>query len=187
MVTKNQKEETIVELQGKFAKAKAVFTTKQLGLSVAQITELRNNIRPLNAEFKVAKNTLFRKAAEGTPYADLTKELKGPIALLFCYEDQVAPAGKIKLFGAANDEKVAINSAYLDGELLDAAKATKIAGLPSREILLSQIAGMLVQPASMIAYILKELGEKEAKDALLKDFIVASPVEASSDKEKEGE
>lgn len=188
MVTKNQKSDTIQELKEKFSKAKSIFTAEQLGLSVAQITELRKAVRPLKAEFKIAKNTLFRKAAEGTDFAELTQSLKGPTALLFCYEDQVAPAGKVKEFGSKNDNKVAIKSAYLDGEVLDAAKASKIAGLPSKEVLLAQIAGMLVQPASMIAYILQELGNKENKEELLKSFIVATTVEsASSDEKKEGE
>ncbi len=183
MVTKSQKETTIKELQEKFAKAKAVFTTTQLGLTVAEITKLRKEIRPALAEFKVAKNTLFRKAAEGTAFEALCNQLKGPSAFLFCYEDVVSPAGKVTTFSKATKDKITFNGAFLDGEILDSEKATKVAGLPSKEVLLAQIAGMLVQPASMIAYILKELGEKDSSKSV-KDFIVASPVDASSGSEE---
>ena len=186
MVTKATKEKTVEELKDKFSRAKSVFSTKQLGLSVEEITNLRGEIRELGAEFKIAKNTLFRKAAEGTDYASLTENLKGTTAFLFCYDDVIAPAGKVSKFAKENKNKVTIEGAFLDGELLDTETASKIASLPSKEILLSQIAGMLVQNTQSIAYIFSQLGEKEDKEKLLKEFIVAATaVESASGDGKE--
>jgi large subunit ribosomal protein L10 len=182
MVTKNDKEKILIDLKDKFSRAKSVFTTTQLGHTVAQITELRNGIRDLNAEFKIAKNTLFKKAAEGTEFAPATESLKGTTAFLFCYEDPIAPAGKVKEFSKANAEKVTFENGVLEGEFLDTQKAIKVASLPSKNTLLSQIAGMLVQNTQSIAYILSQLGEKEEKTKALREFIVAetSNVETAS-------
>lgn len=181
MVTKQKKEETIQELKDKFKRAKSVYTTTQLGLTVEEITKLRKEVRPLEAEFKIAKNTLFRIAAKGTDFESISSELKGPSALLFCYGDVVAPIGKVKKFSDSIKEKVTVQGGFLDGEVLDKAQATKVATLPSKDVLLSQIAGMLVQNTQSIAYILSQLGEKEGADKLVKDFIVAgSSVENAS-------
>lgn len=187
MVTKAKKEKTVDELKKKFSEAKSVFSTKQLGLTVEEITNLRNEIRDLNAEFKIAKNTLFKKAAEGTDYALLTEDLKGTTAFLFCYEDLVGPAGKVSKFSKDNKDKVTIEAAFLDGEFLDSEKASKVANLPSKEVLLSQIAGMLVQNTQSIAYILSQLGEKEEKEKLLKEFIVAATTVESASSNEGGE
>jgi large subunit ribosomal protein L10 len=182
MVTKNDKERIVDELKDKFSRAKSVFSTKQLGLTVAEITNLRNSIRDLNAEFKIAKNTLFKKAAEGTEFAPATEELKGTTAFLFCYEDPIAPAGQVKKFSKENAEKVSFENGVLEGEFLDTEKAIKVASLPSKDTLLSQIAGMLVQNTVSIAYIMGQLGEKEEKEKALREFIVAetSNVETAS-------
>ncbi len=181
MVTKQTKEETINELKEKLSRAKSIFTTTQLGLTVAQITKLRKEIRPINAEFKIAKNTLFRIAAQGTNFEALASDLKGPSAFLICYEDVIAPAGKLKKFSKENKDIVEISGAYLDGEILDKVKAVKVASLPTKDVLLSQIAGMLVQNTQSIAYILDQLGQKEDQAKLLKEFIVATgSVDASN-------
>lgn len=190
MVTKNDKQTVVSDLKDKFSRAKSVFTTKQLGLTVAEITELRNSIRDLNAEFKIAKNTLFKIAAQGTEFAPATEDLKGTTAFLFCYEDPISPAGKVKEFSKENANKVNFENGVLEGEFLDTEKALKVASLPSKDTLLSQIAGMLVQNTVSIAYIMGQLGEKEEKEKALREFIVAetSNVEtASSDGEAKAE
>ena len=181
MVTKNDKERVVDELKDKFSRAKSVFNTKQLGLSVEQITTLRNDIRSLEAEFKIAKNTLFRKAAEGTDFEDLTKDLNGPTAFLFCYADEVAPAAKVKDFSKDNEDKVNLETCFVDGQVLDKDGTQKVLNLPAKEVLLSQIAGMLVQPtsqiagmltqsASEIASIMDQAKDKGAGETQLKDL-----------------
>jgi large subunit ribosomal protein L10 len=180
MVTKATKEKTVAELKEKFARATAVYTTDQKGLTVSEISQLRNDIRSLNAEYKLAKNTLIRVAARDTEFESLTGELSGTTAILFCYGDNISPASKLKKFSSSTQDKVSFKGAFLDGSTLDAVSALKIADLPPKEVILAQIAGMLVQPAVSIAYILKELGEKADKGKLLKEFILP---EVEGDKE----
>ncbi len=178
MVTKAQKDVTIEELKAKFGDAKAVYATTQKGLTVKEISALRRLLRPHKAEYKIAKNTLTRKAAEGTSYATMTDDLSGPTALVFCYDDAVSPVTQVKTFSKETNDKIELINGLLDGELLDATKLNKLANLPAKDVILSQIAGMLVQPASMIAYILKELSEK-GEGKTLKEFLVASSNQAS--------
>lgn len=199
MVTKSDKEKTVEELKEKFSRAKSVYSTKQLGLSVEQITNLRNEIRSIGGEFKIAKNTLFRIAAKGTQFEELASELEGPTAFLFCYEDEVSPASKVKDFSKNNQDKVSLEGANIGGQTYDQAQTTKVINLPAKEVLLSQIAGMLVQPtsqiagmmgasASDIASILKQLSEKGDGAKLVKEFSVAAEttVESASSSGDEG-
>jgi|GEM_PF-385121 len=178
MVTKAQKDETIQELKTKFAGAKAVYATRQKGLTVKEISSLRKILRGYKAEYKIAKNTLIGKAAAGTAYEPVTTELEGPTALVFCYDDAVAPVGQVKTFSKEANDKIELVGGLLDGELLDTTKLNRLANLPGKDVLLSQIAGMLVQPTSMIAYILQELSKKEGGKTL-KDFLVAGSDQAS--------
>ncbi len=178
MVTKAQKDETIQELKVKFSDAKAVYATIQKGLTVKEISSLRRILRGHKAEYKIAKNTLIGKASAGTSYEQVGANLEGPTALVFCYDDAVAPIGEVKTFSKEIENKIEMVSGFLDGEYLDVTKLNKLASLPGKKVLLSQIAGMLVQPTSMIAYILKELSEK-GEGKLLKDFLVANGDQAS--------
>jgi large subunit ribosomal protein L10 len=175
LVTKLNKEEQVKDLKNDFENATAVFTTDQLGLTVSQITELRNQIREFKAKYRIAKNTLFKKAAEGTDYEELVGSLTGPSAVLFCFDKlDVEPAAKIKNFAKDNDEKVEFKGGMLDGDLLAAEQAKAVAGLPSKDTLLSQIAGMLVQVPSGMAYIFDELSKKdEDQTKLVSEFALA--------------
>jgi len=187
LVTKNDKVNIIKELSDNFASASAVFTTDQLGLSVGQISSLRSKLREHGAVLKIAKNTLIRKAAEGSKYQDLTANLVGQTAVLFCFNNKdVEPASTVKSFAKENEEKVVFKGAFLDGNTLSSEEAKQLAGLPSKDVLLSQIAGMLVNIPSSIAYIFDELSKKDADQSkLVKEFIIQSDkpasVEESSD------
>jgi large subunit ribosomal protein L10 len=183
MVTKAQKDVTIEELKVKFGDAKAVYATTQKGLTVKEISALRRLLRTHKAEYKIAKNTLIGKASVGTAYEQVGAELHGPTALVFCYDDAVAPIGEVKTFSKEIENKIEMVSGLLDGEYLDVTKLNKLANLPGKKVLLSQIAGMLVQPTSMIAYILKELSEK-GEGKTLRDFLVANSNQASQGSEE---
>lgn len=187
MVTKNDKTTTIHELNADFTRASAVFTTDQLGLSVSQITTLRSKLREHGAKYKIAKNTLIKKAAEGSKFEELTANLEGPSAVLFCFDSKdIEPASAIKSFAKENDEKVVFKGAFLDGNTLSADEAKQVAGLPSKDVLLSQIAGMLVNIPSSIAYIFDELSKKDADQSkLVKEFIVESAEPASVEENKD--
>lgn len=186
MVTKAEKINTVNELSEDFSRATAVFTTDQLGLTVSEITELRNKIRPFGSKYTIAKNTLISKAAEGTDFAPLTEDLNGPTAVLFCFDsNDVEPASEVKTFTKDN-EKVVFKGAYLDGTVLDADQAKSVAGLPSKDVLLSQIAGLLVNIPSAMAYMFDELSKKdEDQTKLVKEFIIVD--EKADEAKAEGE
>ena len=182
MVTKADKVNTVSELSEDFSKATAVFTTDQIGLTVSEITELRDKIRTHGAKYTIAKNTLIRKAAEGSDFAPLTENLEGPTALLLCFDNKdVEPASEVKKISKEN-EKVVFKGAYLDGAVLDADQAKSVAGLPSKDVILSQIAGLLVNIPSSVAYIFDELSKKdEDQTKLVKEFIIADEKAENAD------
>lgn len=186
LVTKNDKVTIIKELSENFASASAVFTTDQLGLTVSQITTLRAKLREHGAKYKIAKNTLIKKAAEGSKFEDLATKLEGPSAVLFCFDSKdIEPASAIKSFAKENEEKVVFKGAFLDGNTLNAEEAKQVAGLPSKDVLLSQIAGLLVNIPSSIAYIFDELSKKDADQSkLVKEFIIESAEPASVEENK---
>jgi large subunit ribosomal protein L10 len=186
LVTKNDKVTIIKELSENFASASAVFTTDQLGLTVSQISTLRSKLREHGAKYKIAKNTLIQKAAEGSKFEDLATKLEGPSAVLFCFNNKdIEPASAIKSFAKENEEKVVFKGAFLDGNTLNAEEAKQVAGLPSKDVLLSQIAGLLVNIPSSIAYIFDELSKKDADQSkLVKEFIIESAEPASVEENK---
>ncbi len=179
MVTRAQKDETIQELKIKFSEAKAVYATRQHGLTVSEISSLRKILRGLQAEYKIAKNTLIDKAASTTAFEPMASDLSGPTALLFCYQDAITPISQLRTFSKESNDKIELVKGILEGDLLETDALIRLASLPSKEVLLAQIAGMLVQPASMIAYILKELSEK-GEGKTLKDFMLADNSDADS-------
>lgn len=184
MVTKLRKQETLNELKDKFSKSTAIYTTDQVGLTVSEITELRAKLRDVDAEYKIAKNTLMNLAAAGSDYESLTKDLEGPTALVFCYGDATAPAGVVKKYTKEVPDKISFKAGFLEGEFIEQEKVLQVASLPSKEVLLSQIAGLLTSAISSTAYIVGELGSKEGEDKLLKDFIVKDEAEAPKEEAK---
>lgn len=130
----------------------AALLTEYRGLSVAEQQQLRADLRSVGARYRVAKNTLIRRAAKdaGLPIPD--EVLTGPTALTFAEEDPVAAAKALKRF-AKDHPGLVIKGGLLDGGFLDAGQAQGLADLATREELLAQVAGMLTavlaQPARL--------------------------------------
>ena len=131
---RSQKEKQVAELRDIFASANLVVLTHQTGLTVAQSTDLRAKMRDAGARFKVTKNRLARLALEGTEFAGLADEFKGPTAIAYS-EDPVAAA------------KVIVDFA----KLLDAGAVQDLAKLPSLDELRAKLVGMIQTPATRIA------------------------------------
>jgi large subunit ribosomal protein L10 len=146
-----QKSETVAELNRTFAETSVVIVTRNLGLSVAQSTELRSKMRAAGARYKVAKNRLARIAIEGTPYTSLSSLLNGPTALSTS-ADPVAPAKVVVDFARTND-KLEIVGGAMGETLLDAAGVKALATLPSLDELRAKIVGLIVAPATKLATI----------------------------------
>lgn len=115
------------------------------GLSVSQLQDLRSRLRPFDAEFKIAKNTLTRIAAQRIGIEGLEPTLEGPTAIMFAYSDIVAPAKALSDF-ARSSRILTVKSAVLGTQVLAANEVEAIATLPSREELLGKLVNLLASP-----------------------------------------
>lgn len=146
-----QKKELVAELNDVFAKTSVVVVTRNLGLTVAQSTELRTKMRDAGATYKVAKNRLAKLAVVGTPYAPLSDMLTGPTALATS-ADPVA-AAKAAIDFAKTNEKLEIVGGAMGDTLLDADGIKALAALPSLDELRAKIVGLVQAPATKLAQI----------------------------------
>lgn len=137
------KKEVVSHLNEKFTKAGLAVVTDYRGLTVGEITELRNRLHKNNAEYKIAKNTLMKIAIKGTNLGELEELLEGPSALLLGYGEP-SECAKTFVEYAKEIEKGEIKGGILDGKLLSKEEIKIFASLPSKSVLLGQIAGLLV-------------------------------------------
>lgn len=131
------------------------------GLTVAQDTELRKQLRTAGITYKVYKNTLIKRAAEGTAFAALEPHLEGPTAIAVSKEDATAPARILAEF-AKKADKLEIKGGVVEDNYYDAKGMQVIATIPSREILLGRLLGSMQSPIANFARVLNQIAEKEA-------------------------
>ncbi|MDX1485439.1 MAG: 50S ribosomal protein L10 [Alphaproteobacteria bacterium] len=156
-----EKENMVSSLKGLFEATNLLVVTHQSGLSVAESTTLRNQMREEGASFKVTKNRLARLALEGTKFAELTPLFAGPTAIATS-EDPVAAARVAVKFAKDNDKLVIVGGA-LDDQVLDTDGIKALAALPSLDELRGKIVGMLSTPATRIAQVLNAPGGQVAR------------------------
>ncbi len=158
------------EVRERLTGSAATLLTHYRGLTVTELAELRTRLREANADYRVVKNTLTRRAADGAGMPELVELLEGPIALVFCKEDPVAPAKALKAFAKDHPELV-IRGGYLEGEVLDDTAAIRLADLASKEELLGQLAGLMYGALANTARLLQAPIEKQARlmQALIDD------------------
>ena len=138
MLNLTEKKEIAEKLHGDFSQASIVIVTDYKGLTVDEVTDLRQRLRAVGVEYRVVKNTLLRIAAKETD-ADLIKDsFVGPTSISLGYDDPVSPAKVLSEF-AKDNKKLEIKIGVLDGKVLDLSAITALAKLPSREVLLSQL------------------------------------------------
>lgn len=147
MAVKTEKVMAVAELKEKLSQAKSVVLGNNKGMSVAQVTKLRKELREAGVELKVAKNTLFRKAAEELGIEGLDQYLHGTTTIAFGMTDAVAPAKKLTEFFAKDKEpKFELKAGVLEGKVIDVKGIKALADLPSREVLLAQVVGGMQAP-----------------------------------------
>ncbi len=146
---RSQKTEAVAELNRTFNEVGVVVVTRNLGLTVAQSTQLRTKMRDAGASYRVSKNKLAKIALEGTDYAGLADLLTGPTALATS-TDPVAAAKAAIEFAKTND-KLEIVGGAMGTQLLDAEGVKALASLPSLDELRGKIVGLLVAPATKLA------------------------------------
>ena len=145
---KNQDE--LAQLTEKLDKAKAVYFTDFLGLDVSSITELRSEFFKASIEFKVAKNTLLKLAAENINLEGLDDFLVGSTAIAISYDEPTAPAKVLKKFTEDHD-KPKVKAILFDGEVLDGSEYLKFATLPTKDELLTKLVLMLNSTITILA------------------------------------
>ncbi len=150
MATKAFKDAKIEMIKEKIAKAQVAIVTDYKGLSVEEITKLRRALQKEGGDYTVTKNTLAKIAVKDTPYEILTDTFKGPIAIAFGFDDQVAPAKVLKKF-MGEVKKGEIIASAMDGNLLSADETKALAELPSKEEIYAKMLGCVNSPASGIA------------------------------------
>jgi len=158
---RSQKADLVAELKNVFSETSVVVVTRNLGLSVAQSTELRLRMRDAGAQFKVAKNRLALIALDGTRYSPIGDLLKGPTALATS-TDPVA-AAKVAVDFARTTDKFEIVGGAMGDTVLDVNGIKALAELPSLDELRATLVGLIQAPASKIARTINEPGAQLAR------------------------
>ena len=165
----------VEEIAAKLKGAQSAVVVEYRGLSVAEMTELRNNLRAEDVELKVYKNSLVQRATVATEYEGLNAELTGPNAIALGNSDAVAPV--IAKF-AKDHEALVIKAAVVEGKLLTVDEVKEISKLPNREGMYSMLLGMLQAPVSKFARVVKAVAEAKPEDGSAAEE--AAPVEEAA-------
>jgi large subunit ribosomal protein L10 len=160
-VDRGQKEELVAEMHQTFEEAAMVLVTHYSGLTVAEMSALRREMRAAGASFKVTKNRLTRRAIDGTKFSPLSDMFIGPTAIAYS-DDPVAPAKVAVKFAKSNDKLVVLGGA-LGEEMLDVDGIKALASLPGLDELRAKIVGMISTPATRIAGVLQAPGGQIAR------------------------
>jgi large subunit ribosomal protein L10 len=143
----------VADYLDKMSRSKAVILTDYRGLTVAQTSELRRNLREVDGAFQVVKNTLFTRALEEADIPVPTEELTGPIAVGYCFGDS-PPIAKAMMDFAKQTGILTVRGALMGTRYLTPAAVQNMADLPPREILLAQLLGAVQGPMSSLASVL---------------------------------
>jgi len=155
------KKVVVEEIKNLAKDSQSIVLVDYKGLTVAQVTELRNAFRAAGATYKVYKNRLMKIAFNelGINFDD--NLLEGTTAVAFHNEDAIAPA-KIAVDGEAKYKALKVKAAWYNGKQLNAAEAKAFASIPSKEVLVAQLLGMLTMPVRGLAVALSQIAEKNA-------------------------
>jgi large subunit ribosomal protein L10 len=178
-----QKVAVIDELKAKVDSTKTAVVTEYRGMTVAEISELRRTLRGHGADFKVFKNTLVRRAIAGTSVEPMTEFLEGPTAIAF--GDVSAVAKTLRDFSKSTPTLV-VKGGVLDGRVLSLKDLIALADLPSRDVLLAQLAGLIASPMRTMAGLMKAVPQSLAYGlSALIDSKGGAPVSATKTEEAE--
>lgn len=153
MLTRAQKEEQLAFLKERVDRANTMLAVDYRGLTVAQMTELRRKLRDVGEgqiDYRVAKNTLLRRAIAGTGFEGLGRFLDGPTAVAFAFED-ASSAAKVLVEYAKDNEKLGIKGGVVEGDVVDLAGIQSLAKLPGKHELRGMLAGTLQAPLRNVA------------------------------------
>ncbi|MCJ8009740.1 50S ribosomal protein L10 [Lederbergia wuyishanensis] len=159
-----QKKQVVEEISEKLKSSVSTVVVDYRGLSVAQVTELRKQLREAGIEFKVYKNSMARRAAEIAGLTDLNESLTGPNAIAFSADDVVAPAKILNDFAKKN-EALEIKAGVIEGNIATVEEVKALAELPSREGLLSMLLSVLQAPIRNLALATKAVADQKEEQS----------------------
>ncbi|QDL56244.1 50S ribosomal protein L10 [Rhodoferax aquaticus] len=169
-LNRSEKEAVISDVTGLAAKAQTLVMAEYRGITVADMTKLRTAARSNGVSLSVLKNTLARRSVAGSSFEVVSDMMTGPLIYGFS-EDAVAAARVVADFAKTNDKLVIRGGAY-GGKSLDANGVKQLASIPSKEVLLAQLLGLMQSPISRTARVLVAVAEKKGAGA------VEAPAEA---------
>jgi len=150
----------VAELKDKFSRATCLYLVDYRGLDVESVNKLRRRVRKEGDgkhEYRVLKNSVLRRATEGSDYAQIAEKFVGPTAVALSFGDPVGLAKILDSFAEEN-QAFALKGAVVDGALLERAEIAKLATLPSLDQLRGTIVGLLLAPATKLARMISEPG-----------------------------
>jgi large subunit ribosomal protein L10 len=162
-LNRNEKAAVVTDVTAQVARAQTLALAEYRGLTVEHLNALRKTARERGVYLHVLKNTLARRAVKGTPFEVATESMVGPLIYGFS-EDAVAAAKVLADFAKTNDKLIVKAGAYA-GKSLDANGVKALAAIPSREVLIAQVAGLLKSPIQRLAGVLAALVEKKGGGA----------------------
>jgi len=162
-LNRSEKEAVISDVTGLAAKAQTLVMAEYRGITVADMTKLRSTARSNGVSLSVLKNTLARRAVAGSQFEVVADQMTGPLIYGFS-TDAVAAAKVVAEFAKTNDKLVIRGGAY-GGKALDVNGVKKLASIPSKEVLLAQLCGLLMSPMSRAAVVLGALAAKKGEMA----------------------
>ena len=158
-----KKAEAVNNVNEMLTNAETAIVVDYRGLTVAEVTDLRKQLRDAGIKMMVIKNKILERAVEGTDYEDLKSTFVGPTAVAFSDEDAIAPAKILKKF-ADDHEALEIKGGFIEKKVQTLDKINEYATLPSREDLLSMLASALQDPMRKIARAVKAVADKKSEE-----------------------
>ena len=174
----NQKKEEVTKLANEMKEAKLVLLTDYRGINVENVTALRKDLRNANAKYSVIKNNIIRRALAEAGIEGLESKLEGPTAVIMTNEDYLEPAKVIYNFTKSNDY-YKIKGGVIEGKVMSTEEIITIAKLPSKETLLSMLAGALLANISKLAVALDQV--KIQKESGAETVAVEATTEAPAE------
>lgn len=172
-LNKSEKQTVVADVAAQVARSQTLALAEYRGLTVAHLDVLRKQAREKGVYLHVLKNTLARRAVAGTPFEVASESMVGPLIYGFS-EDAVAAAKVLSDFAKGNDKLIVKGGAYA-GKSLNAEGVKSLASIPSKDVLLAQLLGLMQSPISRIARVLAAIAEKRAEAAPAAPVAEAAP------------
>ena len=159
---KEEKTALVEDLKARLGRASLALVSEYKGMTAGETADVRRKLRAARGEMRVAKNTLVRRAIEGTDYAGLGEKLGGPVGLILSFEDPVEIAKTVAGFRDLGD-KFKLRGGVLGGKPLTPEEIQALATLPPKEVVMAQLLGLLKAPATRLVRLLNEPGSMLAR------------------------